>query len=197
MIDFGTLLQGFGGGMRAVSAYTSAKNEQAALTAQAQVARNNALLSEWQADDAEMRGEQAANNVRLKGNQVKGAQRAAMAANGVDLSVGSAQRTLNDTDYLTALDAAQLQDNAAREAWGYRRQGANYTSQAQAADAASSQISPWLAAGTSLLSSATAVAGRWYQQNGAAALVDKSPAAQARDARVLEDFQNERSLSWR
>lgn len=166
MIDFATLFQGFSGGMKAVSAYTSAKNEQAALQAQAQVANNNALLAQWQAEDATLRGEQAANTARLKGAQVKGAQRAAMAANGIDLSVGSAQRVLTDTDYITALDASQLQANAAREAWGYSMQRKQYTQQGAAASDAAGQINPWLAAGTSLLSSATSVAARWYANSG-------------------------------
>ena len=167
MIDFGTLFSGFGAGMRAVSAYSEAKNAQASLTAQAQVATNNALITEWQADDAEMRGAQAADVARQRGAQVKGSQRAALAASNVDLSVGSAQNVLNDTDYLTALDSAQLVNNASREAWGYRMQGRQYAQQATAAAQGAAQVSPWLAAGTSLLSSATPVASRWYANSGA------------------------------
>lgn len=157
----GQLTSAFGAGFSAMGAYSQAKNQQAALQAEAQVQMNNATLSGWQADDAVTRGEAAAAQQLLKGGQVKGAQRAAMAANGIDLSVGSAQNILNDTDYLTSVDAAQLRDNAAREAWGYRQQARQYVDRASAARSGASGISPWLSAGTSLLTSATSVASRW------------------------------------
>jgi len=159
----GTLLSSFGAGYSATGAYTQAKNQQAALQAEAQVQQNNAVLAGWQADDSMARGEVAANQAMLKGGQVKGTQRAAMAANGIDLSVGSAQQVLNDTDYLTSIDAAQLRDNAAREAWGYRQQAKGYMDRSTAARNGAGSISPWLSAGNSLLTSATSVASRWYQ----------------------------------
>lgn len=161
----GGLLSSFGAGFSAMGAYTQAKNQQAALQAEAQVQMNNATIAGWQADDAIARGEVAAARQMIKGGQVKGAQRAAMSANGVDLSVGSAQNILNDTDYLTSVDAATLRDNAAREAWGYRQQARSYVDRANAARSGSASVSPWLAAGTSLLTSATSVASRWYQTN--------------------------------
>jgi hypothetical protein len=164
-ISGGLLTSAFGAGMSATSAYSQAKNQQAALQAEAQVAQNNATIAGWQAEDSIARGEVAAGQALLKGGQVKGAQRAAMAANGVDLSVGSAQLVLNDTDYLTSVDAATLRDNAAREAWGYRQQARGYTDRAGAARSGAGSISPWLSAGTSLLGSATSVASRWYQTN--------------------------------
>jgi hypothetical protein len=162
MFDFGQLLSSFGGGMQAMSAYSQAKNQQAALLAQSQVALDNAELSGWASQDAVRRGEDAANQVKLRGAQVKGQQRAAMATNNVDLAVGSAQNILNDTDYISAVDASTLQTNAAREAWGYDVQAKQYRQQAGASRAAAGEISPWLAAGTSLLGTATRVASRWY-----------------------------------
>jgi hypothetical protein len=161
----GNLLSSFGAGMSATSAYTQAKNQQAALNAEAQVQANNAILAGWQADDSIARGDLAAQQQTLKGAQVKGSQRAAMAANGIDLSVGSAQAVLNDTDFITAVDAAQIRDNAAREAWGYRQSAKGYMDKSSAARSGASSISPWLSAGTSLLTSATSVANRWYQTN--------------------------------
>lgn len=161
----GTALQTFGAGFQAVGAYSQAKGQKAALNAQAQVEANNATLSEWQADDALVRGETAAVQVQQRGTQVKGAQRAAMAANGVDLSFGSAQQVLTDTDYLTAIDATQVQTNAAREAWGYQVQARQSADRSRAAAGGASQISPWLSTGTSLLGSATQAAGRWYQND--------------------------------
>jgi hypothetical protein len=164
-LGWGSILSSFGGGFAAMGAYNQATAQQAALTAQVQVDQNNATIAGWQAEDAIGRGEKAATNVMRKGAQVKGSQRAAMAANGVDLSVGSAQQVLTDTEYFTKVDAAQVENNATREAWGYNMQRDQYQQRAQASNAAAKQVSPWLAAGTSLLTSATSVASRWYQTN--------------------------------
>lgn len=161
-LGFGSLLSAFGGGMSATAAYSSAKNQQAALTAQAQVDMNNAQLADWQGEDSIARGENAANVAMMRGGQIKGQQRAAMGANGVDLGGGSAQNVLTGTDYMTSVDATTLRNNAAREAWGYRMTATNDRNQATAARNASSSISPWLSAGTSLIGSATSVASRWY-----------------------------------
>lgn len=162
-IGVGGFLQLFGAGMSATSAYTQAKNQQAALQAQAQVAENNATIASWQAEDAAARGEVAASNALVKGGQVKGAARAGLAANGVALEGGSAQAVLNDIDYFSAVDATTLRNNATREAWGYKMQAKTYTDQAGASRAGASSISPWLSAGTSLLTSATNAAAKWYQ----------------------------------
>ncbi len=165
MGGLGGLLSAFGGGMSATAAYTSAKNQQAALQAQAQTEMNNATLAGFQSDDAIARGETAAGVTMMKGAQVKGTQRAGLAANGVDLSGGSAQNVLTSTDYVTAVDASTLRTNAAREAWGYQMQVRNDVNRATADRNASDQISPWLSAGTSLLGSAATVANRWYSSN--------------------------------
>ncbi|WP_422096894.1 virion core protein, T7 gp14 family [Variovorax sp.] len=178
MCDFskasvGQLTSSFGAGFGAVGAYSQAKTQQAALQAQAQVAENNAQLAQWQGLDAQHRGEAAASRVQLRGAQVKGDQRAELAANGVDLSFGSAQAVLNDTDYFTALDVNTVVDNASREAWGYRQTARDYLDRARMTRAGADSISPWLAAGTSLLTSATQVAGRWYGANSAGAVATR------------------------
>jgi hypothetical protein len=164
-IEIGQLFQGVGAGVQAVGAYNQAKGEQAALRAQAQVEANNAQLSEWQAQDAIARGDMAAGEVIQRGAQIKGSQRAAFAANGVDLGYGSALEIITDTDYLTAVDASQVQNNAAREAWGYRVQADQATDRARAATNGANQVRPWLSAGTSLLTSATAASRTWYGGN--------------------------------
>lgn len=161
-IEAGKLLQGFGAGFSAVGAYNQAKGEKAALNAQAQTELNNVQLAQYQAEDAVARGGEEANRAQLRGAQMKGRQRAAMAANGVDLSYGSALEIITDTDYLSAIDVATIQQNAAREAWGYRVQGGQALDRARALREGAKQIKPWLSAGTSLLSSATSVASKWY-----------------------------------
>ena len=120
-------LQVAGMAVSAVGAYNSSKANKSAYEAQAQVNQNNAIIAQWQAQDALTRGARAVTASRMRNVQLKGDQRAAMAANGVDLSVGSAQRVLNSTDYIGQLDASTILDNAAREAWGYRTQASNFS----------------------------------------------------------------------
>lgn len=147
----------------AAGAYKASAGAQAGFEAQAQIAENNAMIAGWQAADAERRGVQKATATRIRTSQLKGSQRAAMAANGIDLSVGTAQQILTDTDQFGAIDANTIIDSAAREAWGYRTQGANYRSDAALLRDRAEAESPWMAAGTSLLTSAGKVASGWYR----------------------------------
>ena len=55
--------------------------------------------------------------------------------------------------------------NAVRAAWGYRTQAVNTQNEALIKRSAASSISPMGSAATSLLGSATSVAGNWYQMN--------------------------------
>lgn len=172
-LNFGQLLQGFGAGAQAMGAYGQSKassaSRAAANRAEAQVALGNARLAGWQAEDAIDRGEAGAFQVQQRGAQMKGSQRAAMAANGVDLGVGSALQVITDTDYLASVDATTVANNAAREAWGYRIQQAQYGAKGVNNLTAAGDIEKnassdaWLAAGTSLVGSATQVAASWYK----------------------------------
>lgn len=151
-----------GVGMQAYGAYSSSKQAKAGYQAQAQIAANNAQLAEWQAEDAEQRGQVKANAQGMHTRQLKGAQRAGMAANGVDLGVGSAQQVLTDTDYFGQIDRDTILANSAREAWGYRMQGKGYTADSSLLSARASAQSPGLAAATTLMGGAGKVAAGWY-----------------------------------
>lgn len=157
-----TTIAAVGMGVQAYGAYSNSKASKAAYGAQAQVNHNNAQIAEWQAEDALARGDQAASRVRTKYDQLKGTQRATMSANGVDLGTGSALSILSDTDYYGQVDANTTLDNAKREAWALRNQAAGYTAEANLMQSRSDAESPMLAAGTSLLTSASRVAGSWY-----------------------------------
>lgn len=163
-----TIVMGAGMGAQAFGAYSNSKNAKAAYGAQAQVAQNNATIAGWQADDALARGDRAATRVRTQANQLKGVQRAALAANGVDLGVGSALNILTDTDYFKEVDANTTLDNAAREAWAIRNQAAGYTAEASLLAGRAAAESPGFAAASSLLTSAGRVAGSWYGGAGTA-----------------------------
>jgi hypothetical protein len=126
-----------------------------------QVGRNNQILAEQAAQDAERRGGENAMAVRRRGDQTKGAQRAAQAASGLDLGVGTAAELQDQTSFFSDTDQKTARMNAAREAWSARAQGANYRFQG---DTALSQAN--LSATGTLIGGASQVAGRWYQYGG-------------------------------
>ncbi len=101
-------------------AYSSAQAQRAQGEFQRSQYELNARYSELQAKDAERRGTLAANRKRLEGRQVQGAQRAALAAQGLDVNSGTAAIVQGETQTLSELDAITIKNNAFREAWGHR-----------------------------------------------------------------------------
>jgi hypothetical protein len=84
----------------------------------------NAKYALVQGEDAIRRGDEEAKLVQRRGRQVYGAQRAAFAAQGVDVDYGSAAAVQRDTRETTMRDELTAKNNAWREAWGYRAQSA-------------------------------------------------------------------------
>lgn len=136
---------------------TEAQNKQADYNAA--VARNNAKLAEYQAEDAQVRGEQEAVANQRRTLALRGNQRATMAARGLDLTAGTPQSLIDQTDYFSQVDEGTIRLNADKESYTKRVQGQNATTEAQAFE--SSKRSPLLAGATSLLSSASAVDSKW------------------------------------
>lgn len=94
---------------------------------QKMVGQSNAHLAQIQASDAIDRGNLAAEHNQDKTRQLVGAQRASMAAQGVDVNTGSAANLQSDSETLGALDSMTLRNNAIREAYGYKVQSINDT----------------------------------------------------------------------
>lgn len=159
-IGIGT--QAAGVGLSTVGAFYSAQGQKDALNAQAGVADINARLSEDTAQSVMLAGQKQQQQILLKGAQVKSTQRASMAANGVDLGVGSAVAVQDSTDVITQSDSNTTAANALRQAWGYRTQGVNYKNAALMDRAQSSSISPWMAGGGTLLTGASSLAKNFY-----------------------------------
>lgn len=147
-----------------LGSYSSSKATKQAYEYQAKVNENNAKIAEWQAADAITRGQKSEQQLRLKAAQLKGSQRAGMAARGVSLDEGSPLSILQDTEYMTENDALTVRDNASKEAWAYRNQGANYSSDAAMLSARAKAENPLKAAGGSLLTNASTVAASWYNR---------------------------------
>ena len=95
--------------------------------------RYNARVAELQAKDALKRGDVAAGDLRKQVRQLKGAQRAAAAAQGIVVDQDVAADLLEDTDRQAAEDERRIKLNAALEAWGYRVQATDSRARAQLA----------------------------------------------------------------
>ena len=150
--------------LQGVQAASQARAQQSADLYNAQVAQNNAVLASEQRSVALEQGQAQVEQSELQQSQLVGRQKAALGANGVALASGSATDILASSKFLGAQDVNALQANAARAAWGYAVQ--------QSDDLAQSNLDRWrgsvldpgaaggMAAGASLLSSASLYAGK-------------------------------------
>lgn len=111
-------------------AYIQGRAERTRADYEAMVAEHNMRLAQLQSEDALRRGSKAANKVRQEGLKVVGAQRAATAAQGIKVDDGTAADLQAETQYLSELDAMTVQNNAWREAWGFKAQAADQQSKA-------------------------------------------------------------------
>jgi hypothetical protein len=153
-----------------VSAYGAAESSAAqsqAANYQAQVALNNQKIADQNAQFALQQGAQEEAAKRQQSAQVISEQRAITAAAGIDPNQGSSMRIQGDTAALGELDAQTIRNNAARTAWGFQTQGANFGGQAallqsQASDASSAGA---LGAFSSLIGGASSVANKWTTFN--------------------------------
>lgn len=138
-----------------LSAYGQYQGAQAAKDA----ANYNAKVAEMQAADARDRGVYEQEALGRKIGQMRGQQRANMAANGLDLTDGTPAALLDQTDYYGLEDQRTLANNINREAAGYGTRANLARAQADGYD-------PTMAASASLLTNAGTVADRWYKYRG-------------------------------
>lgn len=123
------------------------------------IASNNAVEAERAAQDAQRRGEMEAQAAQRRARDVMGAQRAGFSARGIDIGEGTAADLIDQTDFFGQSDAATARTNARKDARGYRTQGANYRTQANA-------INPGMQAAGTLLGGSASVADKWYAYSG-------------------------------
>lgn len=162
-------MQGAGAATSAVGAYYGAQSQKASLELSAGMSEINARMSESAAQATLLTGQREEGRSRIATANLKGAQRAGLAANGVDLGVGSANEILTTTDVMGEADANTIHANAVRSAWGHRTQAVNQSNQALMSRASASAINPLMSTATSLLGSAASVAPGWYQYSKAGA----------------------------
>lgn len=93
-------------------------------------ADRNTALAQAAAADALVRGGLEGGAARQAGTELAARQHVAFANSGVDASVGTAANVQAATRARAELEAKQLENDAAREAWGYRKHGLDFQTQA-------------------------------------------------------------------
>ena len=145
----------------------AAISQKADLNFKAAIADINAQLDERSAQQELLKGQQQEQSIMLKGAATKSSARVAMAANGIELNVGTAQNIQDSIDTMSDIDVATAHSNALSAAFGYRTQAINNTAQAEFSRASAGAIDPDRAYTTSLIAGAGQVASSWYTMNKA------------------------------
>src|SRR5687768_14494894 len=115
-------------GISAANQAGAAYSQNQALKGQSDFERRmtnvNSAAAALQAEDAARRGDYQAGAVHRYGESVKGAQKAAAGAGGIDANAGSAAQIQAETEALSALDVLAARNNAFKEMMGIKMQDA-------------------------------------------------------------------------
>lgn len=130
----------------------------------------NARMAENTAQTILRAGQQEQGRVSLRAGKVKSSQRASQGARGIQMGVGNTAEEIATTDLMKELDMLTINANTVRSAWSARMGGVNaQTASVNSANASlmsaasAGSINPYMAAGSSLISSGGAVASSWYE----------------------------------
>lgn len=166
--DFGAAalgLQSFGAVNSAIGSYYAARSKESSLRFAADMADINARIAENAAQADLLAGQRQVASSTMRYGQLKGTQRASMAANGIDLGEGNAAEVQATTDIFKDLDKNQLEINALQSAIGRRTEAMNYRVNAIMNRGMAAGVNAPLSGGKTLLDGATLVASSWYQYN--------------------------------
>lgn len=143
-------------GMAAVGTMASGISQAQGLRYQAKVADANAKLENQQTLDAIQRHSLERQQLDRRYASLQGQQQAAMAANGIDLSFGSAAQVASDTSMLRNEDASALYKTQADEIRGHDINAANFRGEASAKRSAATGalVAAGFGAGSSILGGA-------------------------------------------
>lgn len=141
MGDASTLLTIGTAFIQGIQGRNQAKAQKAEGAYQRQIYESNARMMEMNAEDATYRGEQKAGEIKKQTKKLIGSQRAAMAAQGLDLEQDDALAIQQESAEMGAVDAQEIKNNAWREAWGYRVQAEDYRSRGRFAEITARQKS--------------------------------------------------------
>ena len=122
-------------GFTIASTITGSQQQAAAVESQSdfQASRfiSQARLEDVEAESAITRGRDEETEARIKTKKLIGAQRARLAAQGIEIDSGSALDIQLETAELGAADALTIRNNAFRESTGHRIQAIDFRNQAE------------------------------------------------------------------
>lgn len=151
------------GVLGAFGASAKADAESSALAYKAQVARNNAIIAERNAQAAIETGSVKGQINDLKTKSLIGQQLVTQAANGLDVNSGSNLDVRQSTADIGRLDTLTIIANAGKEAVGYLNQAENFEAEATLQDMGSryAKEAGEINVMSSLLGSATSVSDKY------------------------------------
>lgn len=163
----GTIAAVAGTAMSTVSAIQQGKAQEEQYRYQARVAQENAEIAENNAATERQQGIEEARLQRIKAAQVIGSQKTSMAANGVDVTQGTALDVIEDTAAMGELDALQTRYNYERKALAYEAEANNFQNQGNldmlaGQNAYSAGLMNGLASGMEGITKTADVASKWY-----------------------------------
>ena len=170
-LALGTVATVAGSVVGGISSYQQGKAQEAQYNYQAQVERENAKIAESNAAMERQQGIEESRLQRLKTLQNIGSQETAMAANGVDITQGTALDVIGGTAAMGELDALQTSYNYERKALAYEQQANNLNNQANldviaGQNAATAGKMNALSTGLAGIGKAADVATKWYGFSG-------------------------------
>lgn len=116
-------IQAVGGALvGAYAAKTQAEYARANAAFQQAQAEINARYAEMQAEEVVLRGDKEASEYQKKVSKVVGSQRAALAAQGIEVDSGTAVDLQQEAAETGALDVQTIKNNAWRQAFGYKQE---------------------------------------------------------------------------
>jgi hypothetical protein len=151
-----------GSAITGIGSFFSAMSARRTLASQAAIDDINAQQYERAAQSALAAGNSQIGQITQRAGAIKSAQRTGFAANGIDLSQGSAAEVQASTDVMKEVDRNTAQINALSQAFGYRTQSVNLQNDATMKRAQMQGISPVGTMATTLLGSASKVSESWY-----------------------------------
>ena len=171
----GNIASIFGAFTGAIGSYYSLKSQQNQLKMQAQNAafaaqmtRINRRAAEFTATQVGQQGQAAAGQYTMRAGQARAGARTGMAARGIALGQGTAKEVVASMDLVKEIDRLAINASTVRAQEAARLQAFNLGTQATMAgisarnlEATAGTIYPGLSLGTSLLGSATDIAGQW------------------------------------
>ena len=152
-----------GGVVSGIGAMQQGQAQADAARYQAQVARNNEIIAEEQANATRQEGAIKAQMEDQKSAQLIGKQDAILGASGVDMESGSALAVRQSQAGLARLDALTVRSNAEKKAWGFDVEASNQRAQQQLdyMKASAAEDAGQLGMFSSILGGASSAAKSW------------------------------------